>query len=154
MRTQPLPGLCAASIDLWKDYSRASDASVILEAPPEAAGMYVKGDETRLQQVLVNLLDNAGRFSHDGCEIKVVILRPELGMHRIRVIDRGPGISPENLPKIFNVFFTTKVGGTGLGLPIIKRVIEGHGGEVRLWNNNPPPGLTVEIRLPVASAGP
>jgi PAS domain S-box-containing protein len=153
MRAQPLSGLCAASIDLWKAYPQALGASVLLDVPPGADGMQVMGDETRLQQVLVNLLDNAGRFSPEGSEIRVSILRPEHGMHRIRVIDGGPGISPEHLPRVFNAFFTTRAGGTGLGLPIIKRIIESHGGEVRLWNNNPHPGLTVEVRLPVPPAG-
>ncbi len=73
---------------------------------------------------------------------------------RLLVRDRGAGIPPETLPRVFEPFFTTRANGTGLGLTLVKSIVEGHGGEVALWNNEPPPGLTFEVLLPAAGLEP
>jgi signal transduction histidine kinase len=69
----------------------------------------------------------------------------------VRVIDDGPGVAPELLPRIFEPFFTTKPKGegTGLGLGIARRIVEKHGGEIRCISR---PGRTVfEVRLPISA---
>jgi signal transduction histidine kinase len=67
----------------------------------------------------------------------------------MRVVDRGAGIAADILPRVFDTFFTTRRGGTGLGLAIVKHIIEKHGGSISLVNNDPPPGCTVTVALPV-----
>jgi signal transduction histidine kinase len=73
--------------------------------------------------------------------------------HVMRVVDNGPGIPEEVLPRIFNPFFTTRASGTGLGLAIVHRIMEGHGGRVSVQNQTVPSrGATVELWFPAKSA--
>lgn len=94
----------------------------------------VWADRDRLHQVLTNLVDNAGRFTPPGG--KVTIATEDLGQEvRVSVIDTGPGIEPEELPRVFDRFYQGKerprtAGGAGLGLAIVKSIVEGHGGRV------------------------
>jgi signal transduction histidine kinase len=67
----------------------------------------------------------------------------------LRVTDQGSGIPSDVLPEVFKPFFTTRARGSGLGLSIVKNIIETHGGTINLINNAPPPGLTVEVMLPI-----
>ncbi|HXP63491.1 MAG TPA: ATP-binding protein, partial [Dongiaceae bacterium] len=69
---------------------------------------------------------------------------------RVLVQDTGPGISPENLPRLFEPFFTTKPNGTGLGLPITRRIIHEHHGEISV-RSEPGKGTIFEILLPAAA---
>jgi Amt family ammonium transporter len=93
-------------------------------------------DESKLEQVLFNLLSNAARFSPDNAEIKVEAVRQESQCH-FSVIDRGVGIRPEDRKRIFEPFFHINTPfikdeeGTGLGLTVAKSIVEKHGG--RMW---------------------
>ncbi len=98
---------------------------------------WVKADASRLEQVLDNLLSNALKFSPEGGVVKVY-LKPDLqaGVLEVAVSDTGPGIASEDLPHIFERFYQgrTKVkqsAGSGLGLALVKNVVEAHGG--RIW---------------------
>jgi signal transduction histidine kinase len=71
----------------------------------------------------------------------------------ITVSDRGVGINPADLPRVFDPYFTTKRGGTGLGLPITKNIIEGLGGSIGV-NSAGPRGTEIRIDLPIASPSP
>ncbi|HLA40576.1 MAG TPA: HAMP domain-containing sensor histidine kinase, partial [Candidatus Glassbacteria bacterium] len=75
--------------------------------------------------------------------------QPEDGYVRIAVIDRGTGISQEVMQEAFKPFFTTRSRGSGLGLSIVKNIVETHGGRIVLVNNSPPPGLRAEVYLPL-----
>jgi len=66
-----------------------------------------------------------------------------------RVCDRGRGLSRETLDRMFEPFFTSRPGGTGLGLALVRSIVEAHGGVLAAWNNDPPPGCTVEFSLPL-----
>jgi two-component system nitrogen regulation sensor histidine kinase NtrY len=66
----------------------------------------------------------------------------------IAVRDRGRGIPPENFLQLFEPFFSTRRGGTGLGLCIVRHIVEAHGGHIVAQNNDPPPGVTFEVYLP------
>ncbi|MBD3239382.1 MAG: PAS domain S-box protein, partial [Chitinivibrionales bacterium] len=102
---------------------------------PAVSRCRVYGDRLRLEQVLINLLDNAAAHSPNGDEIVLSVLQSEDGLVRLQVVDRGSGVPPEDLPKIFDPFFTTRKEGTGLGRSLVKHIVEVHRGEVTLWNN-------------------
>jgi signal transduction histidine kinase len=78
-----------------------------------------------------------------------VSVRREEAEAVVDIVDEGAGIPPENLPRVFEPFFTTKHRGTGLGLPITRRVVEAHGGHVEL-QSQPGRGTTVTLRLPLS----
>jgi signal transduction histidine kinase len=86
-------------------------------------------DVALFRQSLLNLLVNAQQAMPAGGEIRLRTWEdgPQV---KIEVSDTGPGIAPENLERIFNLYFSTKPGGTGLGLPMVKKIIEEHGGAV------------------------
>ena len=88
-------------------------------------------DGDNLASVVRNLLDNA---LHHGKGEPRLIIEPEAVQVRLRVIDDGPGVSPANADRIFSAFFTTdrEGGGTGLGLALVKTLVEVHGGQIRL----------------------
>src|SRR4030095_3038732 len=92
----------------------------------------VHGDPHALQQVLVNLLTNAGDVLEVGGEISLETSRVsgDEGMARLIVRDTGPGIAPEILPRIFDPFYTTKSDGTGLGLSISYNIVREHKGTI------------------------
>jgi signal transduction histidine kinase len=90
--------------------------------------IYVKGDRLRLNQVLQNLLDNAGKFTKKGSII--VTTQLESYMVKVLVKDTGIGIYPEIFPKLFSKFVTKSDRGTGLGLFIAKSIVEAHGGSI------------------------
>lgn len=129
-----------------------TELSLAEELPP------VLADEDHLQQVILNLLNNARDLMADGGRITLntAEIEPESGRERglveFRVEDTGPGIEPQHLDKVFDPFFTTKPEGegTGLGLSICQGIIETHGGSI--WAENLPAGGAVfVVRLP---AGP
>jgi signal transduction histidine kinase len=105
-----------------------------------------------LNQVWTNLLDNAADAADDGGEIRI---RTSLmdGAVCVEITDSGPGIPPEIQERIWDPFFTTKaVGqGTGLGLDIVRRIVEKHEGDVRL--NSTPDGTRFSVRLPLSTSG-
>jgi signal transduction histidine kinase len=108
-------------------------------------------DVERLRAVLVNLLNNAqqavqGRSDGARSAIRLDTLH-EMGRWRITVVDRGTGISHEDLPHIFDPFFTTRRNGSGLGLAISKNVVEGLGGSLRV-ESRVGDGTTVTLYLP------
>ena len=114
----------------------------------------VFGDPIRLVQVVVNLISNAAKYTEPGGKISV-----ETGVDTdhafIRVADNGRGISQELLPSIFDMFVQERTtpdgaGGLGLGLGLVKRLIEMHGGTVRASSLGPEQGSTFEIRLALA----
>jgi len=103
----------------------------------------VSVDPQRIEQVLLNLLDNACRYTPPGGKIALSAYREDGAVH-VSVRDGGPGIAPEDLPHIFERFYrgdksrARSSGGTGLGLSIAKALIEAHGG--RIWAENAPQG--------------
>ena len=112
----------------------------------------VRGDRDRLRQVLVNLIDNAVKYSPPGADVHVEALASN-GRVVIEVRDRGPGISPEHQGVIFEKFGRVNVGekakpGTGLGLFIARSIAEAHGGSLEV-RSAPDRGATFRLSLPV-----
>lgn len=113
----------------------------------------VSGDETRIRQVLLNILGNAAKYTHKGA-ITLRIVDTGTGMAQVSVTDTGIGIRPEDFDKIFEEFRQTeealalRKAGTGLGLPISKKFVELHGGQ--MWvESEPGRGSTFHFTLPV-----
>jgi PAS domain S-box-containing protein len=149
LHTESLTEICAVSIDAWKQskYGRGREVVAALSGPAE--GAYILADAKKLQQVFINLLDNAAQHSPEGTPVRLEALPPAGGRIEVQVIDRGAGLAADILPRVFDTFFTTRRGGTGLGLSIVKHIIEKHGGTISLANSDPPPGCTVSVALPV-----
>jgi len=99
-----------------------------------AEDFYVDADRRRLDQILINLVDNAIKFNHPGGAVTVLAVASE-GGQTVKVRDTGPGIPPEHLPRVFERFYrvdkarSREAGGTGLGLAIVKHLALAHGGE-------------------------
>jgi len=117
----------------------------------------ISGDRTRLREVLLNLLSNAGRFTEQGGV--TVAARRRDGELLINVTDTGPGIAPADQSRLFQPFqqldgsLRRRFGGTGLGLSISKRFVELHGGQ--MWvESTPGAGATFCFTLPIAPAAP
>lgn len=108
----------------------------ILNTPDENISRLVLADPDRLEQVLVNLLDNAIKFSKPQGRIKLSAEKTPENFIRVSIEDSGPGIPQEDIARIFERFYRVDKarnrgeGGTGLGLAIVKHIIEAHGGEV------------------------
>ncbi len=109
----------------------------------------VAGDEYQLHQAFLNLFFNAIEAMESGGELRVKTEFLEKS-HAvlISVADNGSGVAAENLPRLFDAFFTTKQQGTGLGLPITKRIIEEHKGDITV-ESEPDKGTTFHVRLPL-----
>lgn len=118
---------------------------VIRKNIPEMENLLV-ADPERIEQVLINLLQNAVDASPAGGIIDLVVTEGK-GEVSIQIADSGPGIPEDSKEKIFEVFYTTKKHGTGLGLPISKKIIDAHGGSLTL-HNNPAGGVTFQVVLP------
>lgn len=118
----------------------------------EAEQVLINGDATRLRQVIHNLLHNA----HDAMqqtEKKEIILHTENipGNFKMSVLDRGTGFPEQVLARAFEPYMTTKSKGTGLGLPIVKKIVEEHSGSIHIENREGG-GTCVSIILPLAAA--
>ncbi len=115
--------------------------------------LYVNGDPTRLVQCVVNVLTNAAKYTDAGGKIRVQT-RAEGASAVIEVSDTGAGMSPELLPRVFNLFVQSErtldraQGGLGIGLSVVKRLIEMHDGEVTAHSEGLGHGSTFTMRLP------
>ena len=105
-------------------------------------------DERLLRQALINLISNALQAPDRQGPVEVVAKVEEQSL-ALCVIDHGRGVSEDVASRIFVPFFTTRPTGTGLGLPVVRRIAEAHGGEVRLVPT-PGGGATFEMWLPLA----
>ena len=108
-------------------------------------------DRGRLLQVFRNLIENAIQHSPSGATVSVDARQMKEGSEswvECAIADSGTGFQPEDLPRVFDPFFTKRRGGTGLGLSIVQRIVEEHKGLIRLGNRNGS-GALVKVRLPL-----
>jgi signal transduction histidine kinase len=104
-------------------------------------------DETQFKQALINLLVNAAQILARGGNVTVRTRAGGGGEAVLEVEDDGPGIPPEGRERVFEVFYSTRGGGTGLGLPIARQIVERHGGSIEMETETGR-GTTFRIRLP------
>lgn len=133
--------------------SEADRHSVVMRTELAADLPSVSADRVLLQQVLMNLILNGiDAMSEQGGELNISTLRDD-GEVMVSVSDRGIGIPADKMDQVFDEFFTTKIGGTGMGLAISRTIIESHGGQ--LWATvNSKRGATFHFTLPIGSEGP
>jgi signal transduction histidine kinase len=116
----------------------------------------VVGDADRLKQLLFNLVDNACRYTPPGGTVTLALGEQD-GMAALSVRDTGPGIAPDDLPRIFERFYRAdharsgEAGGTGLGLAISRVIAEAHGGRIEV-ESTLGQGSTFTVRVPIATA--
>ncbi len=124
-------------------------SSVVIDSELAGDLGLVLGDATQLRQIIHNLLRNA-EDALEGRDDGRIVLRTEKGSRdaRLLVADNGPGFPVELLPRIFEPYVTTKARGTGLGLPIVKKIVEEHQGSIEI-SNAPEGGARIVIRLPL-----
>ena len=162
--TLPRDGLRRSAVDLpdlvhqvWMGLRPLAEPRGIrleLKQEPADAAAVLSADASRLHRALLNLLDNALRFSPDGATIHVGIrLRP--GWCRLSVRDEGPGLSEEDSRRLFERFYRgdpararSQQGGTGLGLAIVQQIAHAHGGRIRA-GDHPAGGALLELLLPL-----
>jgi len=128
---------------------------VKLEGDVEVDLPKLRIDRRRLSKVFVNLIENAIQHSPNGGTVTVEAQKVSDGKQdwvECAVKDAGPGILAQDLPKIFEPFFSQRRGGTGLGLAIAQRIREEHGGKL-IAGNNPEVGACMVARFPVPTEG-
>ncbi|MFL5348097.1 MAG: sensor histidine kinase [Hyalangium sp.] len=152
-REQPLarapmeaPALLAGACELLAAEAEARGVKVEVDAAPAR----LEADGSLLTAALVNLVKNAVQASPSGARVQVTG-RAESQRYAIRVHDAGPGIPEAERERIFEPFFTTRQKGTGLGLPLARKIIRAHGGELEF--TSAPGATTFTLTLPLGSTG-
>jgi PAS domain S-box-containing protein len=150
-RTEVLPVIIAAA-DVIRPAAEAKGVRLVVDVDPEIGATNVDAD--RLQQIVWNLLSNAVRFTPRGGRVTVTGDRAASGIV-IRVQDTGVGIAPEHLPHVFERFMqvdasaTRTHGGLGLGLAIVRHLVEAHGGSAQAHSEGLGKGATFTVILPI-----
>lgn len=152
-----LADVVSAAIDTVTPSAEAKDIELDAILDPHAGDVH--GDPNRLQQVIWNLLSNAIKFTPKGGSISVVLKRVTSHLE-LSVTDTGQGIASDFLPHVFERFrqadasTTRRYGGLGLGLSIVKQLVELHGGTITADSKGPLQGSCFEISLPIAALRP
>jgi signal transduction histidine kinase len=120
-----------------------------------AGTVFLEADPQRLEQVLVNLLGNAAKYTDPGGHIRLSAT-VEAGQAVLRVRDDGRGIAPGLLPRVFDLFRQAPggAGGLGVGLALVKELVELHGGSVAAHSDGPGTGSEFVVCLPARATGP
>ena len=149
------------AIDLQTVFSRAVEMGLALvesrkhhlEVAPFPEPLWVNGDPTRLVQIVSNLLTNAAKYTPEGGNICLCLARED-GIATIRIRDNGVGIPKEMLSRVFDLFTQiesaegSRAGGLGIGLSLVRRLVELHGGTVHATSDGPSHGSEFVVRLP------
>lgn len=152
------PVICYSRFDLLdilneciSDYAtRFAENNIKLNLSLPSGNWETLADQNQLKQVFINLLVNAQEAMPNGGSLSISLSRPENNENNSVCIvfsDNGGGIPPEIIGKVFVPFFTTKRHGTGLGLPIVNRIIKNHGGTLKAANNGHGAEFTITLPL-------
>ncbi|WP_179232905.1 PAS domain-containing sensor histidine kinase [Paenibacillus rigui] len=129
--------------------SQANLKNVIIEVEPLDKHWTIYGEENQVKQVFINLLKNAMDAMPSGGYVRIIARKTSDGMLSIDFADEGEGIPPEQLERLGEPFYTTKESGSGLGLMISQKMLNEHGGTLRIASE-PGRGTTVTVLLPFA----
>ncbi len=152
MQPTDLEGVINSAVDSLRPAAEAKNVRIVKVLDPVQP---ISGDPARMQQVLWNLLANAIKFTPKGGRVNVVLERVDSHVEII-VSDNGEGIAPEFIPHVFDRFRqqdssqTRRYSGLGLGLSIVKNLVELHGGSVRAQSEGSGHGATFTVTLPLA----
>src|SRR5262249_47988342 len=133
----------------WRARGRFAQHDVSVEVAP----VWVDADETRMEQILGNLIDNALKYTPAGGEVRARVAR-QGDAAGLEVSDTRPGIAPDHLERIFDLFvqgdraLDRAQGGLGIGLTLVRALAELHGGSVQATSDGPGKGSSFSIRLP------
>ena len=145
----PLGEVVDRAVDLYRDVADAKGVRLVAEAPD---AVEVIADRTRLEQVAANLIDNAVKYTTRGGRVDVEVRRAD-AVALLRVRDTGPGIPDDELPRVFDRLFrgdrSRAERGLGLGLSLVKAIVEAHGGRVDVESEHGN-GSTFSVSLPLA----
>jgi len=150
----PVSAVVAHAVETSEPSIRAARHRLALSLPGET--LWVDGDAVRLAQILANLLDNAAKYTPAGGEISVSA-RHDGGAIEVVVSDNGEGISPEALPRLFEMFSRggrASGGGLGIGLALARHLAQMHGGTLQARSEGLGKGAQFILRLPAVEAGP
>ena len=154
MESTYIPGLIASAVELCEEGAKAKGITILHDVKVPDTFML---NGALFEQALVNLVDNAVKYSPDGSEVRIRAFE-EAGGLVVEVSDNGIGIDPEHLPRLFERFYrvdkgrSRQVGGTGLGLAIVKHIVLSHGGTVDV-DSQTGKGTTFRIFLPPRNNG-
>jgi signal transduction histidine kinase len=160
LRTQrvEIAAVVRSAVETSQPLIDAAHHQLSLEIPPQP--LFVEGDPVRLVQIFSNLLNNAARYTDDSGRISLTVRRENRELV-VAVRDTGVGIPPEMLPRVFDLF--TQVdpvlrrsgrnqGGLGIGLTLVRTLVEMHGGSVEARSAGPRQGSEFRVRLPLAAS--
>ncbi len=154
-QTLELAEVAAQAVETSRPLLEARRHHFDIHLPDEP--IFVEADPTRLAQVILNLLNNAAKYTEEGGYICLSIERSDTEAV-LRVRDSGMGIPPETLPRIFELFaqgertLDRAQGGLGVGLTVVRRLVELHGGTVQAFSAGPGKGSEFVVRLPAVPA--
>jgi signal transduction histidine kinase len=154
-----LTEIVARAVDLYREVAESKGVALEIRLKPDptianstnAAGTVVMGDRTRLEQVAANLIDNAVKYTPSGGRVDVTVGRED-GHAILSVRDTGIGIPPDELPRIWDRLFRGDTSraerGLGLGLSLVRAIVEAHGGTVEV-QSDPGHGSRFAVHLPI-----
>lgn len=150
-----LADVIAQAIEASRPVIDMREHELTVSLPPKP--LWLQADPARLVQVLTNLLNNAAQYMDTGGPIWL-LAEPEGGTVIIKVIDRGIGIPADILPRVFELFTQANPplhrpqGGLGLGLALVRKLVEMHGGSVQAFSEGPGRGSMFMVRLPILAS--
>ena len=136
-------------VEILQTTGRLADREIELDVAPA----WVEGDQTRIEQILTNLVVNAATYTAPGGHIRVRVAR-QASDAVLEIADDGQGIALENLPRVFDLFFQGEAtadrasGGLGIGLTLVQRLATLHGGDVTAQSAGRGTGATFTVRIP------
>jgi CheY-like chemotaxis protein/anti-sigma regulatory factor (Ser/Thr protein kinase) len=155
-RRVSLGDVVSAGVDVWRHLVTQKRQRLTVEASKNS--LWIEGDATRLTQVFANLVHNAAKFTAEGGTIAITATVDD-GSAVVTVRDDGQGMTPEVLAHAFELFvqgpppLDRQQGGLGLGLTLVRRLVEMHGGSVEAKSAGAERGSEVVVRLPIAEVG-